>query len=187
MILANVVGIIGSGALTTKLGYYTPFFIASSIIMSVGAGLLTLLTVDISSAHWAGFQFVYGLGVGLGFQQGGIAAQAVLPLVDVSIGTATVMFVQMLGGALFVSVAQNLFTNNLVKNLTALDIPGFDPQAIVHAGATSLRQVVDPTRLPEVLVAYNEALVKAFQLALIMSCLSILGAVGIEWRNINQK
>ncbi|KAM0544814.1 hypothetical protein ACHAPJ_011644 [Fusarium lateritium] len=187
MILANVVGIVGAGSLTTKFGHYAPFFLASSIVMSVGAGMITTFTVDTPQAKWVGYLFIYGLGVGLGFQQGGVAAQAVLPLRDVSIGTAMVMFVQMLGGALFVSVAQNIFTNELVKNLMALGIPDLHPEAIVHAGATSLRAMVDPSALPEVLLAYNAALVKTFQLALILSCLSVLGAIGIEWKSVKGK
>lgn len=156
-------------------------------MMSIGAGLLTLFTVDISQPKWVAFQFIYGLGIGLGFQQGTVVAQAVLPMSEIPIGTALVLFVQMLGGALFVSVGQNLFSNNLVKNLLALDIPGLNPQVIVQAGATGIRELVDSSRLPEVLVAYNEALLKTFQLALILSCLSILGAVGIEWRSMRGK
>lgn len=184
MILSNVVGIMSSGALTTRLGYYTPFFIGSSIIMSIGAGLLTTFTVDTAQPKWVGFLFLYGLGVGLGFQQGGVAAQAVLALSDVSIGTAMVMFVQILGGALFVSVAQNVFTNKLIENLTLLQISGLDPQVIVNSGATILRTLVDPSRLNEVLIAYNMALVEAFKVALILSCLSIFGALGIEWKSV---
>lgn len=187
MILANVVGILSSGALTTRLGYYAPFFISSSIVMSIGAGLLTTFEVDTPQAKWVGFLFLYGLGVGLGFQQGGVSAQAVLALADVSIGTAMVMFVQILGGALFVSVAQNIFTNKLVENLVALEISGLDPQTIVNSGATSVRDLVDSSRLAEVLSAYNLALVETFKIALILSCLSIFGALGIEWRNVKGK
>lgn len=184
MILSNVAGIILSGALTTRFGYNAPFFIASSIVMSIGAGLITTFTVGVSQAEWVGFLFVYGLGVGLGFQQGGVAAQAVLPLSKVSIGNATVMFVQMLGGSLFVSVAQNIFTKELLKNLEALNIPNFSPSDVVNGGATSVRSIVSESVLPDVLVAYNDALVKVFQLVLIMGCLSIIGALGIEWKNM---
>lgn len=106
---------------------------------------------------------------------------------DVSIGTAFILFVQLLGGALFVSVAQNIFTNHLITNLSALHIPNFNPQDVVNGGATNLRAIVDPSRLPEVLVAYNEAVTKVFQIALILSCLSILGAVGMEWKSIKGK
>ncbi|KAJ5369760.1 Sucrose symporter plant [Penicillium cataractarum] len=186
MILSNVAGIIISGALTTKFGYNAPFFIASSIIMSIGAGLITTFTVDVSQAKWVGYLFIYGLGVGLGFQQGGVAAQAVLPLPKVSIGTAIVMFLQMLGGSLFVSVAQNIFTKELIGNLEALKIPDFFPSDVVDGGATSIRALVSESVLPEVLVAYNNALLKVFQLALILGCLSVIGALGVEWKNMKK-
>ncbi|RAK74682.1 MDR family MFS transporter [Aspergillus fijiensis CBS 313.89] len=187
MILSNVVGIIVSGALTTAFGYNAPFFLLSSGIMSLGAGLIITFTVDISQAKWVGFLFLYGLGVGFGFQQGGVAAQAVLPLSQVSVGTAIVMFTQMLGGSLFVSVAENIFSKHLIANIAALDIPGLSPEAVVAAGATGFRALVGAEDLPAVLVAYNDALVKVFQLALILGCLSLSGAVGVEWRSIRGK
>ncbi|KAJ5724536.1 Sucrose symporter plant [Penicillium malachiteum] len=179
MILSNVFGIVLAGGLTTRFGYYTPFSIASSITMSIGAGLISTFTVDQSQAKWVGFLFLYGLGVGFGFQQGGIAAQAVLPLSKVPIGTAIVMFLQMLGGSLFVSVAQNIFTKELISNLAALNIPNFSPLDVVNGGQQS--------DLPRVLVAYNDTLVKVFQISLIMGCLSIIGALGIKWRRVAPK
>ncbi|KAL4749480.1 hypothetical protein BDW72DRAFT_204746 [Aspergillus terricola var. indicus] len=175
MILANVLGIILSGALTTSLGYYAPFFIASSVITSLDAGFITTLTVDVSQSRWVGFLCLYGLGIGCGFQQGGVAAQAVLALPDVSVGTAVVMFLQMLGSAPFTS------------DLAALDIPSLDSAAVMHAGATGLRDMVTEEQLPAVLDTYNEALVKVFQLALVMGCLSTAGALGIEWRSVKEK
>ncbi|PYI27835.1 MFS general substrate transporter [Aspergillus indologenus CBS 114.80] len=187
MILSNVVGIIASGALTTAFGYNAPFFLLSSAIMSLGAGLITTFTVDISQAKWVGFLFLYGLGVGFGFQQGGVSAQAVLPLARVSVGTAIVMFLQILGGSLFVSVAENIFTKHLIANIAALEIPGLSPEAVVGAGATGFRALVSAEDLPAVLVAYNDALAKVFQLALILGCLSLLGAVGVEWRSMKGK
>lgn len=186
LILAEIVAIVASGAIVTKTGHYAPFFIGSSVIMSIGAGLCNLFTVETSQAQWVGFTFLYGFGVGLGFQQGAVAAQAVLKFRDVPIGTAVVLFVQILGGAVFVAVAQNLFSTHLISGVLALKIPGLDPQDIIHAGATGLRAVVDPARLPEVLVVYNEAIVKTFQLGLILSCLSILGAVAVPWKRVPQ-
>ena len=113
-----------------------------------------------------------------------MAAQSVLKFKDVPVGTATVLFVQILGGAVFVAVAQNLFTTHLVSGIINLKIPGLDPEVIIHAGATGLRSVIDPAMLPQVLVIYNDAIVKTFQLGLILSCLSIFGAVGVEWKRI---
>lgn len=36
-------------------------------------------------------------------------------------------------------------------------------------------------------MAYNDALVKVLQLALILGCLSIIGAMGIEWKSMKTK
>jgi hypothetical protein len=44
-----VVATIFSGALITRIGYYTPFMIFGTCLMSIGAGLLTTLQVDTGS------------------------------------------------------------------------------------------------------------------------------------------
>jgi hypothetical protein len=110
----------------TLFRYYTPFLYASSVLMAVGAGLLATLKVDSGPARWIGYQIVFGLGVGLGMQQPMIAAQTVLELADVPVGTSIIIFTQTLGqcfdflsltpltrshlpgGALFISVGQNV-------------------------------------------------------------------------------
>ncbi len=187
MILGNVLGVISAGALTTRFGYYMPFIFLSLIFMSIGAGLLTTLRVDSSSAHWIGYQILFGLGSGWGFQQTAVAAQTVLALVDVPIGTAIMVFIQLLGGAMFVTIAQNVFTNNLVSGILAIHIPNLNAKVIVQSGATRLRQEIPTAYLPGVLVAYNEALVKTFRVGVCLACLSLLGAVGMEWRSVKNK
>ena len=187
MILGNVLGVISAGALTTRFGYYMPFIFLSLIFMSIGAGLLTTLQVDSSSAHWIGYQILFGLGSGWGFQQTAVAAQTVLALVDIPIGTAIMVFVQLLGGAMFVTIAQNVFTNNLVSGILAIHIPNVNAKVIVQSGATRLRTEIPSVNLPGVLVAYNAALIKTFQVALCMACLTLLGAAGMEWRSVKNK
>ena len=187
MILGNVLGVISAGALTTRFGYYMPFIFLSLIFMSIGAGLLTTLHVDSTYAHWIGYQILFGLGSGWGFQQTAVAAQTVLALVDISIGTAIMVFVQLLGGAMFVTIAQNVFTNSLVSGILAIHIPTLNAKVIVQSGATRLRTEVPSANLPGVLIAYNAALVKTFQVALCLACLSLLGAAGMEWRSVKNK
>ncbi|EMD00433.1 hypothetical protein BAUCODRAFT_28789 [Baudoinia panamericana UAMH 10762] len=184
LILAEILGIGLSGGLVTNLGYFAPFFIGSSVIMSIGAGLMMLFDVNTSTGRWVGYQFLYGFGVGLGFQQGGVAAQAALPFKDVAVGTTVVLFLQILGGSLFVSVAQNLFTTHLIKNILALGLADLNPADIVAAGATGIRSLVSEAELPAVLGAYNKALVTVFEVGTITAAISILGAVGVEWRSI---
>ena len=186
LILAQVIMSVVAGILTTKIGYYTPFMYGSSIFMAIGAGLMTTFKVDTGHAMWIGYQVIFGMGSGMGFQQPLLAAQTVLHIDDVPIGTSSVMFIQLLGGALFVSVAQNIFTNSLLSNL-AIQLPEFDPSAILQSGATSLKNVIDANSINGVLLAYNEALTQTFLISVILACLSIIGAVLMEWKSVKGK
>jgi hypothetical protein len=104
VILGMVLFSLVSGAVITTTGWYNPWMILSAVLMPLGAGLLTTLHPDSGHAKWIGYQAIYGLGIGAGFQQPLIVAQSVLPIQDVPIGTAIMMFSQILGGALIASV-----------------------------------------------------------------------------------
>ena len=93
-ILGMVVFSIFVGGAITAIGYYTPFMYLSAILMPIGAGLLSTLKPDSGHAEWIGYQAIFGFGTGAGFQQPLLAAQAVLPLADIPIGTAIMMFAQ---------------------------------------------------------------------------------------------
>jgi len=184
MVLSMVVASMGSGILISRVGYYTPFMIAGVCIMSTGAGLLTTLELDTPQPKWIAYQFLWGLGMGLTFQAPNLAAQTVLPTRDVPVGTSLMFFSQLLGGAIFLSVAQNVLNSQLLRRLAGL--PGFSPEFLQKAGATSL------TNLPEgiketVLTAYNESLREVFRVGLILCCLTLLGALALEWRSVKAK
>ena len=186
MILGLVIVSIIAGIAITLLGYYTPFMIISSVLMAIGAGLLSTFRVDTGHSKWIGYQALYGLGVGFGMQQPLIAAQTVCSLEDVPTATAIINFTLTLGGALFVSVGQNIFTNRLLSNL-AEKVPAVDPDIVLQIGATSLRTAVDRVQLPGVLSAYNDALDQTFYVALAMACFSLVGSLGMEWKSVKGK
>ncbi|MCJ1299880.1 MFS sugar transporter [Hypocenomyce scalaris] len=186
MIMALVIMSILSGVLTTKIGYYTPFMIAASVFTSIGVGLLTTLTVDSGHAQWIGYQIIFGFGMGFGMQQTLIAAQTVLHINDVPIGTSVMMFSQTIGGALFISVAENIFTNRLISNLVAR-VPDVDPQIVVNAGATSLAETIGAKDIREVLVAYNSAITQTWYVSVAMASLTIIGSLSMEWKSVKGK
>lgn len=186
MIIAVVVVSILAGGLVTACGYYTPFMIASSIIMTIGAGLLTTLETDSNHSKWIGYQALFGIGLGMGMQQPMIVAQTALKTADIPSGTAIVMFAQTLGGAIFVSVAQNVFQNQLVRNL-AHYAPNEDAPKLISAGATMLRTIVSGDALQRVLIAYNAAVVNTFYVAVAMGALSLIGPIFVEWLSVKGK
>ncbi|KAJ5670686.1 uncharacterized protein N7477_006049 [Penicillium maclennaniae] len=186
MIISVVLLGILAGGLVTACGYYTPFMIASSIIMTIGAGLLSTLEVDSGHPKWIGYQAMFGIGLGMGMQMPMIVVQTALKTEDVPSGTALVMFAQTLGGAIFVSVAQNVFQNQLVHNIQT-DAPGADAAKIVGAGATMLRNILPGPALAPVLVAYNNAITQTFYVSVAMGALSLIGPIFIEWLSVKGK
>ncbi|GLI80468.1 hypothetical protein PoHVEF18_008823 [Penicillium ochrochloron] len=128
----------------------------------------------------------------MGLELPNIAVQTVLPEKDVSIGTSLVVFARSLGGAVFVSVGQNIFSSHIVSGIQAR-IPELNPSVILQAGATEVQQTVERAVSGEadgvvtlVLEVYNEAIVQTFVLALALACISILGAIGVEWRTVKR-
>lgn len=184
MVLSLVVGAIISGATITKTGYYVPWMFVSAIFMSIGAGLMTTFTLDSDSSAWIGYQVLFGLGIGVGMQQPGLAAQTVLSKQDVSTGVALMFFSQSLGGAIFICVSQSVFSNHLTDALQS--VPGIDTAAIIAAGATELSRVVPAESLRTVLIVYNDSLQKSFITVIAVAAAMVLPAAGMEWRSIKK-
>jgi EmrB/QacA subfamily drug resistance transporter len=186
MLIGVVVFSVFAGGVVTVVGYYAPFMIAGTAIASIGFGLITTFAPDTPAPVWIGYQILIGAGMGLGFQQPFIAVQTVLDMKDVPTGTSIITFMQTLGGALFVSVAQNVFTNKLVQYI-AKYVPGLDPQVVLAAGATSIQHSIDPALLPGVTRAYSDALTQTFIVFVAMVVLSIIGALAVEWKSVKGK
>lgn len=185
LILSNVVLAILSGVGVSKIGYINPFCYGSVALASLGAALLMTMTAETGALKWVGYQVVFGAGIGLGYQQPPSAPPTVLPFQDLPMGIAITLFARNFGAALFITVGNNIFDNELRKSLEAL--PGIDLKAVLDAGATSFRSILPAADVPGVTHAYENALQKTFGLGLLISVISLFGVVFIEWRCINGK
>jgi MFS family permease len=185
LVLSLVLASIISAVVTQKIGYYVPAMIISCVMCAIGSGLLSTLKVDSYHGYWIGYQVLYGLGVGCGFQQSNLSVQTVLKRQDVPLGIALMFLQQQMGGSIFLSVSQSIFSNKLVNKLSG--VAGLDPHVIVNTGATDLRKVVPVNELSTVVSAYSYALTRTFLLAAILSACMILGAGVVEWRSIKEK
>ncbi|OJJ67630.1 hypothetical protein ASPBRDRAFT_135321 [Aspergillus brasiliensis CBS 101740] len=187
MIIPLVLASIITGQLISRIGYYTPFLIFGVCLTSIGAGLLTTLNLNTSEGKWIGFQILYGYGLGSSTQTPNMAAQTVLPRKDVAIGASLMFFGQQLFGAIFTSVGQNVLSNQLARRLA--NIPGVDitPRVIQSTGVTQVLHLVPEAYRDDALRAYNDSLRGCFLVGLVMACLAIIGAVGMEWRSVKQK
>jgi hypothetical protein len=181
-----VAGSIVSGIATGKIGYYTQSFAyVSAVAMPMGAWA----DLDAESRHWT-CRVDRVAGVVRLLTQAGDAASPTRR----SDGTrvrqrpdydGSWSFSCRRGGAVFISVGQNVLTSHLVSGILGL-VGGLDPAVVVSTGATDLRDLVPAEQLPVVLEMYNGALRWAFLISRGLVAVTILWALGLEWKSVKR-
>uniref|UniRef100_L2FXT1 MFS aflatoxin efflux n=1 Tax=Colletotrichum fructicola (strain Nara gc5) TaxID=1213859 RepID=L2FXT1_COLFN len=184
LVLTMMVFSVITGGIITRIGYYSPVMIAGNVLMCIGAGLLTTLRVNSGAAAWAGYQVIYGFGMGLIFPTVNIVAQTVLELKDISIGISIMMFMQTLGGAVSNSIGQSILSNELVSRLRG--VPGLEGVDLRGDGATTVVNLPDDVR-GAALEAYNESLRTVFIAGVSLCCAVIIGTAGVEWKSVKKE
>ena len=112
--------------------------------------------------------------------------QTTLPENDVATGVGIVLFVQTFGGALFVSVAQSVFLENISKTLKTL-APNLDPHSVLNGALTGLPGSTHSQVSPELQAIYGVAIKDALRVGLILATVSSLGAVLYDWKSLKTK
>lgn len=181
-IVSNSLGTILAGWFSSKFRHYVPLMWTGAPILAVGGGLYQLIRPDSPMGQWMGFQILAGFGYGMCSQMPILAVQVVLDKVDIPTGLVVVMFFQMLGGALAPSVGQNIFTDGLLRGLSAID--GIDAEAVVAAGGTAFREIVPPHLMGAVIDAFNFALRNVFWVGLATPALAAIVSWAMEWRQL---
>ncbi|KAL3709563.1 hypothetical protein TMatcc_003353 [Talaromyces marneffei ATCC 18224] len=185
LILGFVVMSVFAGILTNMMGYSNPAMIAGAVLSAVGAGLLMTFALDTPSPKWIGYQVLFGFGIGFGLQQPMLVVQTVLPSEDIPIGVSLITLFQMVSGSIFVSVSQSIFQNTIVDIHNVF--PNISVDTLLKTGATDIPTLFSDDQLLRVLPIYRNAIINTFYVALALSCLSILGALGTEWKSMKTK
>ncbi|UQC86488.1 major facilitator superfamily transporter [Colletotrichum lupini] len=175
------IAIIVTGACVSSKGYYVPFMWFGSSVFIAGCVLLQKLDRESSMGQWIGFQILSGAGIGLAEQVPFIAVQVVLPDSDMPTACAMVVFHRLLGGAVGLSIASNLFSQELYRRLAGVP-GGVNIKAIQDAGASDLAKAVPAAILPFVQKAFGYAISRAFILPIVVAGTSLLLSFGMQRR-----
>ncbi|KIX94730.1 uncharacterized protein Z520_09420 [Fonsecaea multimorphosa CBS 102226] len=184
--IAQAIGSIAAGKLVQVIGYCTPWALFGCVLTSIGSGLMTTFTPSTGAGPWIGYQILAGTGRGSVVQMPITAIQNLLPPKEVSIATSQIFFWQYLGGAVFLAVAETIFTNSLRSSLRTY-APGVNPDTIIDVGAAAVRSSVSSGQLPGVLRAYNHAIVSTFYLAVGASSAAFLTSFGMGFQRLPKK
>lgn len=179
IVLFSIMG----GLLATALNQFVPFYIISSVISSVGAGLLSTLKVDSSIGYWFGYQVLTAAGQGIGIATLPVYTQLAVLSTDMAIANTFVLFSSNLANSIFVAIAQAVFQTRLLYALKT-QAPGLDPSSVINGGATALRKTVPAEQLLSVLQGYNTAIMQTFYVAVAGSALSTVGPLVMDWLSL---
>ncbi|CAM1511655.1 Fc.00g091680.m01.CDS01 [Cosmosporella sp. VM-42] len=180
--------VICAGLITGRIGYFVPCMIASTVISSIANGIIYTFDINTSDATWIGILILAGIGSGFGGQQPLMAAQTVFKGPDISLAISVLIFAQTLAGTVFISVAENVFQSELIKQLHKI-VPDVDPKFVLGSGASHLREAMGkeyPTEVDGIFDAYNKALQQVFLIALILACLGAFGTAGMRWTSLKK-
>ncbi|OQE73311.1 hypothetical protein PENNAL_c0089G06794 [Penicillium nalgiovense] len=110
-------------------------------------------------------------------QQASLAAQAVVPRPDAPNGISLIFFAQPLGGSVFLSMDQAIYSNKLSANLD-------DLANVTASGVTSILNHLSPQDLPRFLTGYNRVVMDVFRVALATSCACVVASILTEWKSV---
>lgn len=98
---------------------------------------------------------------------------------------ALLIFTQTFGGAIFLAVANQIFSARLEASL-ASSISDADAEAITEAGGRGFSDIVSPEQLHQVQLAYSSAVGNVFYLLTGLACVGFLLSWGIGWKDIRK-
>ncbi|KAF1969851.1 MFS general substrate transporter [Bimuria novae-zelandiae CBS 107.79] len=137
----QMIGLLAGGGITTATGHYMPIIVIAQILCAIGAGFLTTISTTTSTALWATFMVLCGLGLGLGVNVPHIAIQAVMETDnDVFVANGIASFFAQLGGSIGVPIGNAILINAL-KSSVPKHVPGIpsESHSLARLKTTSAR------------------------------------------------
>ena len=185
-LLTLIVFFIIAGTGTSALGYYVPFMLAGSALLSVGAGLLSTFSSQTSTARWIGYQIVAAAGLGMGFDAPQIAAQAAFGKgPDVTIALTIITSCMNLGGSLGVSIGTVILNSHVESLLRNSGITGI--ATFSNSGLTAMLHSLSATDRSVVASVYGDAIQYVFHSTTALAVATFILACFMDWLSIKDK
>ncbi|KAI0405258.1 major facilitator superfamily domain-containing protein [Xylaria palmicola] len=182
-ILSQIIFVLFSGVLISRVGYYLPFAVLAGVGAAIGSGLISTWGPNTSTGMWIGYQIVYGIR-GCGIQLAIVAIQNALPAKQSQLGVSFLVFCQTLSAAVFVVVGNTIFTQSLIDG-TRRFVPSVDPTDVLRAGgsADAIRSLVPPgsPELAGLLKAFSRSFDTVCYLMIALTSISAIASFGMGW------
>ena len=91
-----------------------------------------------------------------------------------------------MGGTFFISAAESIFANELVKHLK-VNVAELDPEMVIGLGATQFRNTLPAAAVPGVVLSYMQSLRTVFILATTLAGMATLVGLIARWEKIKAR
>jgi EmrB/QacA subfamily drug resistance transporter len=171
---------IASGRLVTRWGRYKIFPIVGTMMMSLGAYLMSLIGEQTGAWTMAAYMFVFGIGLGLIMQVLVVAVQNAVSYQDLGVATSSATFFRMIGGsfgtAVFGAIFANVLRSKLAPTLATLPKGSASSSSLTSLDPTVLHQVkvVAPEIYDKVIAAITGSVQTVFLVAVPIALFAFL-------------
>lgn len=162
MMASLLITSIVSGAIISRTGRYKLIPVLGTIVLAIGLGLLSSVTIDTPVAVVCAYMAVIGIGLGTSMQVMTLVVQNSFLHREVGTATAAHNFFRQVGGSLGSAIVGSVF----VARLTELLLERL-PEGATNGGGTGsltpglVASLPDALRIP-IITSYNEALMPIF-------------------------
>lgn len=112
--------------------------------------------------------------------------QNLIAAARISLAMGILLFFQNLGAAIWLVIAQLIFTTTLRSGIPRY-APGVDADVVIAAGASSIRKVVSGDMLEGVLKAYSKSVDRVMYLGVGISVAAFVCGWGMGWKDVRAK
>lgn len=162
LILAVTLFILIQGALVSLFGHYKPWYVGGAALMLTGGAVLTQVNIDNHDWYVLGFEILLGAGIGAFLQAGYAVIQGVLCPAEMAYGVSFMLFAQLLGITLGLSIGGAVFVNTALDQIRPLlpNVPEERLQAALSGLAGDIINSLSPALAREVLITIVDAIDK---------------------------
>lgn len=167
---------IANGAIMSKTGWYSPWYIFGGVFVVIGEALLYTTTSTTSSSSVYGYSVLAGIGAGAFIQAAFSVAQATVgeELIPVAIGYITCA--QVGGGTIALAIANAVFLNRASNSIAVIlpTVPVQEIQAAIAGAGSKFIKNLDADTQAKVLNAIVHAMSRVYILGITAGALTII-------------
>ncbi|KAF4635034.1 hypothetical protein G7Y89_g3062 [Cudoniella acicularis] len=175
-IVTTTAAIMINGAVLSKNGFYKPWYVCGSALALIGGALISRIDLDTPNAKVYGFEVLLGIGFGSWLQSSYSVIQSAIDPSEIVYAVTFIVFSQLLGLAISLSIAGAIFVNTSLQGLENIlpNVPVTQLQLAISGASGNFFATLDPTLQRPCLEVIVSSLQKVYILIYVAAAVGLL-------------